>query len=486
MSKELTREEKVKLIEALEEKKRRIANSKPTYIPHSGQLEIHSCKTLERWALSGNSYGKSALLVNELKWLIEGYNPVLNIAYPPGLRVAMVVDTSRKIEENILRELKKWMHVDEKWLKRNTTKYISQLHTDQVDIFFYSADSDPTLFEGFNLNRIMIDEPIPRHLYISLKRAIREKSPHNGLLFCGTPIGQAWIRTDIFEPWVKGESPETTCFRGSTMQNIHNLDKRSVDDFVRALSPEERATRIEGAFFDAESMALAHLWKRDVHIVNQEPWDPSWPVVVGIDPHYSKPHVAVMVGANEDNKLVVLKELCLKKTAREFSVEMVEWMKGHRVVDIVCDSLGATDGTGNEGFASFITIANQVFRGRGLAGVRSTSFEDKSHEAAIDRLQTGLLIPVDPDDTGRRIPKLRVRAECKGVIENVESVGWVKNRFTGETKPKLDTGAKDFLSALCYALAANVNFNKGKEKPFYMKKSPYQGLSLKSLRRRFR
>lgn len=473
----LTREQKLALIDAIEEKKRREASGKPTYKPNAGQLPVHLSKSMNRFVFSGNGMGKTVLLVNELKWILEGYNPITQEVVPANLVCIVVVDSARKIEENILPALRKWMDVPDKWLRRNTTKYISHLSNDRAEIRFYSVESDPMLFEGITIHRVFADEPLPRHLYQALKRGLRDKAQPGRFLFCGTPIGQPWLRTEIYEPWTKAMLPDTECFRTSSYVNSENLDMEGIKSFERTLSPAELATRIEGAFFDADTMALAHLWKRDTHITDIT-WDADWPVVIGIDPHYAKPHVAVMVGADPDNNLMVLKELCVKLTAREFAFELMDWMKGKKVVDIVCDSLGATDGTGNEGFASFITIVNQVLRSRGKPGVRSTTFEDKSHEAAIDRLQSGLLIP----DSGP--PKLRVDHTCKGVIDNIESVGWQKNRYTGETKPKLDTSTKDFLSALCYALASNVRFNKGQEKPLYLKKAPYAGLSLKHLRQK--
>jgi hypothetical protein len=157
-------------------------------------------------------------------------------------------------------------------------------------------------------------------------------------------------------------------------------------------------------------------------------------------------------------------------------------MDGYRVVDIVCDSLGSTEGTGNEGFATFIEVVSKVLRNYSKPHVRATRYDEKSHEDLIDRLQTGLLIPDKVDNFGKKLPKLRVASNCTGVIENIESVGWQKNRHTNEYKPKLDTSSKDFLSAAGYALAANVHFNRGKERPTTLKTAPYRGFELPSQR----
>lgn len=481
-TKPLTREQKLELIELLEEKQKRERLRKPTYIPNKGQLQFHSSKAANRFNFTGNSGGKSTALVNELAWLLNGFNPIHGTAYKPGRRVAVVVDNSKKISEVILSEYKKWHDLPDEWVKRDGKPTVSRLVNERVEISFYSIESDPMLFEGITLSDIFIDEPCPRHLYVALMRALRSKQHPGRMTFVGTPIGQKWLRTDVYEKWIKGELPNTDIFRWSTYDNIENLNKEGVDSFARALSEEEKKTRLEGAFFDAEQQALSHLWKRDTHIIKSDDlnWNKNWPCVVALDPHYSKPHVAVLVGATPSNHQIVLKELSLKLTAREFAYALMNWMDGHKVVDIVCDSLGSAEMTGNEGFNSFIDVLNQELRAKGKPGVRATSYADKSHEAAIDRLQTGLLIPTVKDNFGMAIPKLRVVADCRGLIDNIETVGWQKNRHTGEIKPKLDTATKDYLSALCYALAANVNFKRGEDRPTYMPKSPYRGISLKS------
>lgn len=485
----LSREQKLELIAALEEKRRRDLLARPKYQPNSGQVPVHKSTKDIRFVFSANGAGKTALLVNEIHWAATGINPITGARTPVPAKIIVVVDNSKKIDEVLLPEYRKWFHLPDEWLKREGKPYTSKIIYDNgTTISIYSAEADPMTFEGVQATHVFIDEPIARNLYVALRRSLRIKGKVGRMLFCGTAISEAWLRRDIHEPWSKGELPEVECFRVGIKANEENLPDGYIDSFGRALSEEEKNVRLEGGFFDAGALALAHLWRRDAHIITSTnlEWNPNWPVIIGVDPHPVKKHVAVMAGANPDNRIVVLKELSLKATAEQFAHALIKWMEGYRVVDIVCDSLGATEGTGNEGFITFIEMANKVLYNYSKPHMRSTRYEDKSHEDLIDRLQSGLLIPETPDNFGRRIPKLRISSSCTGVIENIESVGWQKNRHTGEYKPKLDTSAKDFLSALGYALSGNVNFNRGKEKPVYMKKAPYRGLSLPSQRRNVR
>jgi phage terminase large subunit-like protein len=484
----LTREQKLELIAALEEKKRRDLLAKPKYQPNAGQLPVHQSKKDLRFVFSGNGAGKTTLLVNEIHWAATGVNPITGERSPVPAKIILVVDNSKKIDEVVLPEWRKWHLLKDEWLRREGKPYTSKIVYDNGStISIYSAEADPMSFEGVQATHVFVDEPISRNLYVALRRSLRIKNMPKKLLFCGTAISEAWLRRDIYEPWSKGELFEAECFRVGTESNADNLPPEYISSFSRALTQEEKEVRLGGGFFDAGSLALAHLWKRDVHIVKSSElrWDSKWPVVIGIDPHPVKKHVAVMIGATPDNELVVLKELSRKATAEQFAKMLIDWFEGYTVADIVCDSLGSTEGTGNEGFNTFIEVVGKVLAKYRMPGIRPTRYEEKSHEDLIDRLQTGLLIPDKPNNFGRFTPKLRVAASCTGVIENIESVGWQKNRNTGEYLPKLDTSAKDYLSALGYALAANVHFNRGNEKPISAVRSTY-GFKLPSQKRSWR
>jgi hypothetical protein len=478
MSKPLSREDKIKLLELAQERAKRDLVRKPPYHPNQGQMEVHKSKALSRWVLSGNGAGKTTLLVNELRWMLEGKHPITGEIYPIGMKIICVVDNTRKIGDLLIPEWRKWADLPEEWTKREGKPHVSRITNpaNNNSISFYSIESDPMLFEGVSVHAACADEPIPRHLYVALRRSLRIKGYPGKWLFCGTPISEPWIRTEIYDRWTKNELPDTEIFRVSTEVNRKNLAAEYIENFSRALSENEKRVRLEGSFFDGDAMALAHLWNRDAHIIKAIDWHPEWPVVISIDPHPVKKHVAIMLGADKDNRIYALKELAVKQTAREFAQTLKGWYAGYRVADIVVDSLGNTEGTGNEGFLTFL----EVLRQEGVPA-RVTRFEEKSHEDLIDRLQTSLLIPEGLDNYGMRIPKLRVLQGCKGLISDIESVTWVKNRSTGEYLPKLDTGSKDYLSALGYALAAGVRIDRGSEKPIYLKKAPY-GLSLRSQR----
>jgi hypothetical protein len=467
----MTREEKETLLLALQEKRRRELLRKPKYLPNDGQRPVHLSVARERYVFSGNGSGKSTLMANEVMWALRGYNPITGERTRLPARVIIVLDTSRKNDERFIPELRKWFDVKDEWLKRMGKPYTARIQLENGSIAdFYSADADPASFEGIEATHVFIDEPIRRPLWIALKRSLRIKGFPCKLLFCGTAVSEAWLRREIYEPWAKGDLEGIDCFKVGSHVNAANLAENYLADFSRSLSEAERVVRLEGGFFDTDSLALAHLWDRHTHIIPDLAfrYDSRMPCVVAIDNHSVKPHVAIMICATETGT-VAIKELRLRGTASQFAAALKPWMLGYRVIDIVCDSLGSMEGTAFEGFSSFITGLND-------AGIRAraTRFEEKSHEDLIDRLRNGLVIPAEADQNGQRIPTLRVLASMKGLISDIESAGWQKNRATGEMTPKLDTSTLDFLAPFGYALATDLFYQKPhKTRPVYRSESFY-------------
>ena len=339
--------------------------------------------------------------------------------------------------------------------------YIARIRFDNgSEIRFMFHDQEPMSFESIEIDWAIFDEPPPRHIYVALRRGGRGKHSKPWFLIIGTPIAAAWLRKEIYEPWARGDTKDTECFRYGTEVNRSNLAEGYIESFASVLSEKEKRIRLQGEFFDLEGLALADLFKRETHLVAERRWPPNWPVVIAIDPHPRKAHVALMLGVSPDNELLALKEIASREVPSKFAGTLKAWYQGYRVLDIVCDSFGSSELTGGDGNLSFI----QVLREQGIK-VRPTRYDEKQDESWIQMIQEVLAIPVEPDGFGRREPRLKILSSLKGLIADIETVEWQKFRNFDETKPKLAIESKDFLACLKYALAAQPKFNKGHERP---------------------
>lgn len=457
----LSREDKLKLIDVIEEKKRRLKLKKDIYHPNDGQMLVHKSKAALRCVFSGNGAGKSALAVNEVVWAALGWNPVQEEFTPVPSRIIVLLDHPDKVQDVWLPELRKWTEIAPEQLRQRGRNYVSQItFPNGSEILFMFHQQEALIFESIELDMMVADEPPPRQIYVALRRGGRKAKRKAKYLIIGTPIAAAWLRTDIYDRWAKGELEDTECFRFGTKVNERNLSKDYIKEFGAVLSEKEKRIRLEGEFFDLEGLALAHLFDQTIHVMPPiQPWPTYNSVVVAIDPHPSKPHVAIMLGTDEDGYLYYIKEIRVKAVARDFAHQLKAWYQGYRVVDITCDSLGSSEGTGGEGFKSFIQILNEE-------GVRcrATTWDEKNDADFIARIQDILKIPEEDNNFGQRLPRFRIFAGNIGIITDIPNVSWVKYKNLDEYKQKLDISHKDFLACLKYALALNLTFGKTKSR----------------------
>jgi hypothetical protein len=460
----LTREQKLQLSDALEEKKRRLVNKRERFLPNEGQgpvIEAFANPDKELiLVLSGNGAGKTALGVNLAIESALGYIKHTKTNTPVPARVYVVLDKPEKIDQTWLPEIKKWYPLTPDQLDKKGKPYFSQINfPNGSELRFLFHDQDPMSFESIEGDVFIFDEPSPRHVFIALRRAGRKKGRKPKYMIIGTPIAASWLRTELYEPWARGERPEIECFRFSTEVNKQNLSDGYIEGFSQYLTEKEKAIRLHGTFFDLDGLALAHLIDDKKHFIPPPRWPSVWPTVVAVDFHPRKSHVAILLGITDKNQLVVLKEMTSRSIPSVFAKELKAFYNGYRVTDLVCDSLGNSELTGGEGNLSFI----QVLKDNGVR-IRATRYEEKADEAWIQMIQEVLAVPLEPDNLGNTEPKLKIVQNCKGVIADIRTVEWQKVKNLEEFKPKLAIASKDFLACLKYALAAQPHFSKERHK----------------------
>ncbi len=476
----LTRNQKLEMLDAAEEKKRRQIETREIFVPNEGQAPVIEafCDDSKELVLvlSGNGAGKSALGVNLAIDSALGYIRHTKKFLSTPSKVYVVLDRPEKIEQTWLPEIKKWYPLQADQCHKQGKPYISMIRfPNGSELRFLFHDMEPMSFESIEGDTFFMDEPPPRSVFIALRRAGRRKNHKPKYLIIGTPISASWLRTDIYEPWARGERPEIECFRFSTEVNKQNLSDGYIESFSNYLTEKEKQVRLHGSFFDLDGLALAHLIDEAKHFIPSPRWAPGWPVVVAVDFHPRKSHVAIMLGVTDKDGLVVLKEMTSRSIPSVYARELKEFYRGYRVVDLVCDSLGNSELTGGDGNLSFIRVLND----NGVR-IRATRYDEKADEAWISMIQECLAVPLEPDNLGRTEPRLKFVQTCKGVINDIRTVEWMRFKNMDEFKPKLAIASKDFIACLKYALATQPSFSKDKSKVFKQPKSIGWGTSRKS------
>lgn len=465
----LTKEQKIELIALIEEKKRLKAELRATFKPHPSQEAVIRDKHTKRIVVSANGWGKTAVGVNEALWAAEGYNPITQEYTSVPAKIIVVLDAPEKVADVWLPEIKRWYNLKEEQLRKNGKPYYTEIvFTNGSVIKFMFHLQEEMAFESLsNLDLVIFDEPPYRHIWVALLRGGRQKGRKARYLMIGTPIAQPWLRT-FHQEWEKGMYPDTMFFRGTTQDNEANLAEGYIEEFSRHLTENEKRTRLEGAFFNDEGMALAGLLRRNQHIVTEDtlPQDYklAWPHVISIDIHPQKDMYACLLAVGPTNQRYYVREFRRKILPRDFARWLkVNWLAEHNVVDIVCDSAGNADYTGGEGFKSAIEVFNEE-----RVRVRGTTYDEKKDTEFLERLQEGLHIP----DGGE--PKLLFLLNySNGVWKDMENVQWQRIKGTESYKPKLEIANTDYLATLKYALAANLTFTNSNRKPkMYIQAKP--------------
>ncbi len=476
----LSKEEKLALFDALEEKEKRQKLKKKSYVPNAGQLPVHKSSAMIRIVSSANGAGKTAMAIQEAKWRCDGYHPVKKRYTKVPTEVYVLLDQAKKADNIWVKEFKKWFVLRDEQLKKKGTPNTQEIHFDNGSrIVFLTQESPEMAFEGVSdYSLVVMDEPCPHWQFTALFRGARDKDIQPEFLLIGTPLGPnaTWIR-QMWKKWANGELDYVECFRTNNEVNRENLPEGFLEKFSEQLTDAERAVRMEGMFSDIEGLALAHLFKREHHVIPRGTlkWDQANPCVVVMDPHPSKAHVAILMGCDRENNIKVLREFSKKLVARDFMESIIAegWFKDYRVIDIVYDSLGNTDGTGGEGFKSFGQVINEVLKKNGIGRARATTYDEKSDEDLVERLRDLLLIPKVANNFGQKTPKLQICEECKGAITDVEEVQWLRDKANETNKPKLDLRNTDRLACIKYGLATNLYFSKTKGKIYRHNKVPY-------------
>lgn len=479
----LSKAQKLQLLDAIEEKKRRLREKRDVYAPNAGQEQVHRSPAQIRAVFSGNGAGKTGLSANEAIWWARGHNPLTQEFTQVPAKVVVLLDKPEKVSDLWLPELSKWTNITDDMLFKDGKPHYSRIRfKNGSEIKFMFHEQSPLSFESIELDYLICDEPPPRHAYIGLMRGTRKKHSNPRALLVGTPIAGTWMFNDLWVPWERGDLPnnQVECFKFHTKINKANLADGYIERMERILTDKEKASRLGGDFWQQDGLALAHLLDSDVHLIDFPPdWSPANPCVVIVDPHPSKAHTAVLMGVDRENHLYVLDEYSEKEVARSFTRSLITrgWFdrSNYGVIDVVVDSLGSADMTSGEGYRSFIEVMNEELQMATIGRARATSYRDKDDEDFIERIRDVLAIPEIPNNFGQYLPKLRIVRTCTNTWRDLENVQWLQHRKSAgidENKPKLDIRFRDYLACVKYGLASNLYYNKTKAPIFVPKKGP--------------
>ena len=417
--KKLPKTKKIQLAEAILEKERRLTENRIKYYqPTDKQKLFHLSKAPERWAFTGNRFGKTCMATAETVWHATGEYPEW---YPkesrspiPSRGRIVCVDFINGIEKIILPELQKWMPkaylINGSWddsyekMKRKLTLSNGSF------IELMSFDQEVGSFAGSSLHWVWFDEHGKREIYQENKMRLIDTSGR--LWGTLTPIqGIDWEYDEIYEK--RDLRNDLEIFKGSTMDNPF-IGKKDIEEMTQNLNDDEKRTRLYGDFVFLTGLVYQE-WNRSVHLIEPFEIPFNWTRYSAIDPHTRTPTAVIYWVVSPRNEHFIYDELYLPDMQVK---RMAEYMfakeAGGKIAKRLIDPAAKATNVVADGFNFINEFAkHNIF----------VTLADNRLTEGIQALKE-FLKPEFSYVVNKPMPKLRIFNTCKNFIKEIEHYRW--------------------------------------------------------------
>lgn len=415
-----------------------------------------------RLLAAGNGSGKTLSILIELLWTHLKIHPFRNC---DNINHSWVICPGYDKVEDYCTQIKEWCPPSKMpEFDKMGTSSIRRLRWKNGDLTtFYSIDSDPNRFEGTNYQKLFIDEPCPRDIYIAAMRGLRNSKDWS-IVWAMTPISEPWIYEDLYLPSVSGEAENIEIFEGSSHDNPY-LSKDFLKEFESQLSEEEKEVRILGKFAVLQGRVFKEFDRRK-HVLKLQDWPTDWPIYESFDVHTRKPNTAIWAGMTKDDELVVIDELAAEGIP-QFAEAVLARRGTRRIVSTIVDNSALS-----QDYSSRTAI--QMLSDYGISA-QAVKPRDKDVANGINKIKR-MLKGGSPRDGVASKSQLYVMENCRKLITEFEMYVWDEYRMPEKSgiKEKPRKIYDDFLDPLRYIVNRNPRFE------FDLSPFRYSGTSLYS------
>lgn len=152
-------------------------------------------------------------------------------------------------------------------------------------VHFGSAEQDEVSFEGFRIQWAGVDEPVRPFIFNGLLRGLA--LDFGPIWFTLTPLTArcAWIYTTLVQP--RPAHVHTVQVHQSDNPYFSEEARRSFEQSGSWTESEKRA-RLYGEW-EALGQRIIHTWDPRVHVIPSKPLPSTWPRGIVVDPHHVRP-----------------------------------------------------------------------------------------------------------------------------------------------------------------------------------------------------
>ncbi len=432
------------------------------------------CFILANGIVSKNS-GKTTSNLIECVWTALGIHPYNPIPVPN--RGKMYGDSFSAVMETFVPKFEEWCppeYFDPKKPFEHDQRgnVIGVNFKNGSRIIVGSYDQEDRKAEGSRFDYISFDEPPSRELYIANMRGLIDTGGR--MWFSLTPISQAWLKDDIFDPGISGEKPYIECFNMRSDENPH-IDHDALGLFLSELTDAEKEVRFHGHFAKLTGVVI-DTYDAQIHDIDPFELDDSYVIYEGIDPHPMKPHCALWKAVSRDGIRYVVDELAFTGGLYDFGKELVRKRKelckgGARIGGSVVDTIINTTEMANR-----IDMRAELVRGIRDAGggvLPSSAFKRDQLNPGIEKIKD-LYRVVDRGPVLGNGPMQYVFRRCVKYKYELTHYQWPET-LTDVAKPK--PIHDDFISGERYLESINPEYQTPGKSNFLVRNSSVEAYS---------
>lgn len=429
------------------------------YTPNPVQAKAHRSVANTILFCGGNRSGKSTFGAVELAWHLTRDYPDW---YPPERRYkgpikAVIVATEFPVVQRVI-EPKIMAYVPKSAILKMTRTpqgYLSRVVlTDGSTIDVLTNEMAQMAFESADWDFAWIDEPTQRSRYVAVRRGLVDRMGRMVITF--TPIVEPWMKEELVDA---ADGKMIQCFTAHIRDNMFDVagapiqSDKAIRMFEMALTPDEKATRLEGKFFHLRGVVYQSYTPSIHERLLKHGYQYPDPVVCVLDPHTRKPHHAIWAIILRDNTIYVDQELVIPGTLKELSkaILLTEQKSGYRMRKRLIDP-------------NFGRTPNLVTGRSVIDEMRQPPFPvhfgeaDDDKEAGILKVRSLLHWDITKPIGALNTPKLFFHPRCTKTIKSIRNYQFDEWRGVAkdtkdpkEVEKQKDTDGADCVRYLCLA-----------------------------------
>lgn len=298
-SKQLSRQEKIELLEMIQEKERRISLNPLKYAKqHDKQKQATAAMEAIRALFWGNRVGKTEWGAQEVARYALDKHPYRVIGVP--IEIWCACPSFDAQEETTQKKLLTYIpqseiaHVD--YLRGRIIRKM-RLKNGNI-ITFKSYDQGREKFQGSGKRLIWFDEEPPKDIWEECFVRVEAGQQLDTLLTMTAIKGMTWVYDEIY---LGTGNPDLFVSEAGWDDNPWLTEKQK-EQMGRGLSAQALKVRREGKFVKRVGLVCAW-WDRSVHLKHYDRLDHSWTWYEVLDGGFSDPAAWLLIGVDRDNNV---------------------------------------------------------------------------------------------------------------------------------------------------------------------------------------